>query len=68
MHVDGRRTNELRQVTITPDFVIYPEGSVLMQANIIPPKTLKTAVTAVREGVINWELFSIQKEILERKA
>ena len=28
--VDGRAPNELRRVTITPDYIIHPEGSVLI--------------------------------------
>ena len=28
--VDGRAVNELRPVTITPDYIVYPEGSVLI--------------------------------------
>ena len=31
MRVDGRRNDELRLVTITPDYVQYPEGSVLIE-------------------------------------
>jgi len=31
MRVDGRRNDELRPVTITPDYVQYPEGSVLIE-------------------------------------
>ena len=27
---DGRKPTEIRPVTIVPDFVIYPEGSVLI--------------------------------------
>jgi ribonuclease PH len=30
MRVDGRKPNEIRPVTLTPDYVVYPEGSVLM--------------------------------------
>jgi len=29
--VDGRAPNELRRVTITPDYIIHPEGSVLIE-------------------------------------
>lgn len=31
MRVDGRANDELRLVTITPDYVAYPEGSVLIE-------------------------------------
>jgi ribonuclease PH len=31
MRVDGRRNDELRPVVITPDYVQYPEGSVLIE-------------------------------------
>jgi len=31
MRVDGRRNDELRPVIITPDYVQYPEGSVLIE-------------------------------------
>ena len=30
--VDGRQADEIRPVKITPDFIIYPEGSVLIEA------------------------------------
>ena len=30
MRIDQRQPDELRPVSITPDYVIYPEGSVLM--------------------------------------
>ena len=29
--IDGRATNDLRRVTITPDYIIHPEGSVLIE-------------------------------------
>ena len=29
--IDGRKTNELRSVVLTPDYVVYPEGSVLIE-------------------------------------
>jgi len=29
--IDGRATNDLRRVTITPDYLIHPEGSVLVE-------------------------------------
>jgi len=32
MRVDGRKNDELRPVTITTDYVIYPEGSAFIQA------------------------------------
>ncbi len=32
MRVDGRKNNELRPVTITPGYIIYPEGSALITA------------------------------------
>ena len=31
---DGRKPGEIRQVTITPGFVIYPEGSVLISMGL----------------------------------
>jgi ribonuclease PH len=30
MRIDGRKHNELRPVTLTPNFIVYPEGSVLV--------------------------------------
>jgi ribonuclease PH len=30
MRIDGRKFDELRPVTLTPDFIVYPEGSVLV--------------------------------------
>ena len=29
--IDGRKTDELRSVVLTPDYVVYPEGSVLIE-------------------------------------
>ena len=31
LRVDGRKLNELRKITMTPDFLEYPEGSVLIE-------------------------------------
>ncbi len=50
MRVDGRRTNELRQVTITPNFVIYPEGSVLIAMGM----TVVLCNATINDGVPRW--------------
>lgn len=50
MRVDGRRTTELRQVTITPNFVIYPEGSVLIAMGM----TVVLCNATINDGVPRW--------------
>jgi len=32
MRPDGRQPNDIRPITIEPDFIRYPEGSVLYRA------------------------------------
>ena len=48
--VDGRRAGELRPVTVTPDYVAYPEGSVLIAMG----ETKVLCNVTVEEGVPGW--------------
>ena len=50
MRTDGRRNDELRPVLMTPGFVEYPEGSVLIEAG----KTRVACAVSVQEGVPRW--------------
>jgi ribonuclease PH len=50
MRIDGRRNNELRPVKITPGYVDYPEGSVLIEAG----KTRVLCAVSVQPGVPRW--------------
>jgi len=50
MRIDHRRNNELRPVKITPGYIDYPEGSVLIQAG----KTRVLCAVSVQEGVPRW--------------
>lgn len=50
MRIDGRRNNELRPVKMTPGFIEYPEGSVLIEAG----KTRVACAVSVAEGVPRW--------------
>ncbi len=52
MRVDGRRNDELRPVTITPDYVQYPEGSVLIELGA----TWVVCNVTVEERVPSWLL------------
>ena len=48
--VDGRTARELRPVTMTPDYVAYPEGSVLIAMG----ETKVLCNVTVEEGVPSW--------------
>lgn len=50
MRIDGRRNDELRPVLITPGYVDYAEGSVLIQAG----KTRVLCAVSVQPGVPRW--------------
>jgi len=50
MRVDGRRNDELRPVIITPHYVQYPEGSVLIEMGA----TRVVCNVTVEERVPNW--------------
>ena len=50
MRTDQRRNNELRPVKITPGYVDYPEGSVLIEAG----KTRVLCAVSVTPGVPKW--------------
>ncbi len=49
--VDGRLLDQLRPVTITPDYIIYPEGSVLM----VMGNTKVLCNVSVEEGAPRWK-------------
>ena len=48
--VDGRKANELRPVTLIPDYVIYPEGSVLIDMG----ETKVLCNVTIKESVPGW--------------
>ena len=50
MRLDNRRNDELRPIKITPGYVDYPEGSVLIEAG----KTRVLCAVSVQEGVPRW--------------
>lgn len=50
MRADNRRNDELRPVKITPGYVDYPEGSVLIEAG----KTRVLCAVSVETGVPRW--------------
>jgi ribonuclease PH len=50
MRTDKRRTNELRPVKITPGYVDYPAGSVLIEAG----KTRVLCAASVQPGIPKW--------------
>ena len=50
MRIDNRRNNELRPVKITPGYIDYPEGCVLIEAG----KTRVLCAVSVAEGVPRW--------------
>ncbi len=50
MRSDGRRNDELRPVKITPGYIDYPEGSVLIEAG----KTRVLCAVSVQPGVPRW--------------
>ncbi|MBI5032473.1 MAG: ribonuclease PH [Chloroflexi bacterium] len=50
MRIDGRRNDELRAVKITPSYLDYAEGSVLIEAG----KTRVLCAVSVQPGVPKW--------------
>jgi ribonuclease PH len=50
MRIDGRQANELRPLEIIPDYVRYPEGSVLISAG----NTKILYNVTIEEGIPNW--------------
>ncbi|RMG39402.1 MAG: ribonuclease PH [Candidatus Dadabacteria bacterium] len=50
VRIDGRKPDELRPVTIERDFIIYPEGSVLISCG----NTRVLCNASVEEGVPGW--------------
>ena len=50
MRIDNRRNNQLRPVKITPGYIDYPEGSVLIEAG----KTRVLCAVSVQPGVPKW--------------
>lgn len=52
MRVDGREPNELRKISMTPDYVSYPEGSVLISTG----ETRVLCNVSIEDTVPNWML------------
>ena len=50
MRIDGRKPDELREISITPDFILYPEGSVLIEMG----NTKVLCNVTIEETVPNW--------------
>lgn len=50
MRIDGRQSDQLRPVSITPNYIIYPEGSVLISVG----NTRVLCNTTIEEGVPRW--------------
>lgn len=50
MRIDHRRNNELRPIKITPGYLDYPEGSVLIEAG----KTRVVCAVTIQPGVPKW--------------
>ena len=50
MRTDGRKLDELRPVTITPGYILYPEGSVLIHMG----QTRVLCTATIEEGVPRW--------------
>jgi ribonuclease PH len=50
MRLDNRKPDELRSVSLTPDFVIYPEGSVLIAMG----KTKVLCNVTIDDGLPGW--------------
>ena len=51
MRIDNRQPDELRPVSLTPDFVIYPEGSVLISMG----KTKVMCNVTIEDDVPRWK-------------
>lgn len=50
MRIDGRQANELRPLEIIPDYISYPEGSVLISTG----NTRVLCNATIEEGLPNW--------------
>lgn len=50
MRIDGRTSNQLRPVMLTPDFITYPEGSVLIELG----NTRVLCNASITDGVPAW--------------
>jgi ribonuclease PH len=50
MRIDGRKPDELRSVTLTPGYVVYPEGSVLITSGL----TKVLCNVTIEETVPRW--------------
>lgn len=50
MRIDGRKPDELREIAITPDFILYPEGSVLIAMG----NTKVLCNVTIEEIIPNW--------------
>jgi ribonuclease PH len=51
MRIDGRKVDELRQVKISPGYLLYPEGSVLISMGLT--KVICTAT--IQESIPRWK-------------
>lgn len=51
MRIDGRKLDELRQVSITPDYLLYPEGSVLISLG----NTKVICTATIEESIPKWK-------------
>jgi ribonuclease PH len=52
MRADGRKPEELREISFTPDFILYPEGSVLIGMG----DTKVLCNVSIEETIPNWML------------
>jgi len=51
MRIDDRKLNELRKVEVTPDYLLFPEGSVLFSIG----HTQVICTATVEEGIPKWK-------------
>ena len=68
MRVDGRESNALRNIEVTPDYLMHPEGSVLIASGntkVICSASVETKVDNVynpKSPYQSW-YFSVVREI-----
>lgn len=51
MRIDGRKLDELRQISITPNYLLYPEGSVLISMG----NTKVICTASIEESIPKWK-------------
>ncbi len=51
MRIDGRKLNQIRPVTITPGYIVYPEGSILIGMG----ETKVLCNVTIENGVPSWK-------------